>query len=75
VIERTGSDSQTVLVPYEHAYGDGFEELGRRVPDTSALERLTGWQALRTIDDAIDDVVEFERSPAASAQETLRLAG
>jgi UDP-glucose 4-epimerase len=44
VIERTGSDSRTVLVPYEHAYGDGFEELGRRVPDTTALQALTGWQ-------------------------------
>ena len=75
VIQRTGSDSRTVLVPYEHAYGYGFEELGRRVPDVSALRRLTGWRPLRTVDDAIDDVVEFERSPAARAREALRLAG
>lgn len=75
VIERTASESRVVLVPYKDAYGDGFEELGRRVPDTSALRALTGWRPLRTIDDAIDDVVEFERSPAAIARGTLRLAG
>lgn len=75
VTDRTGSNSRIVLVPYADAYGDGFEELGRRVPNTSALERLTGWQAMRTIDEAIDDVVTFEQSSAAREEETLRLAG
>jgi UDP-glucose 4-epimerase len=57
VIERTGSRSGIVLVPYEQAYGDGFEELGRRVPDTTALRNLTGWQPRYTVDDAIDDLI------------------
>jgi UDP-glucose 4-epimerase len=61
VIERTGSCSGIVLVPYEEAYGDGFEELGRRRPDTTAVRELTGWQPTRTIDDAIDDVIAYER--------------
>ncbi len=43
VIERTGSGSTIRLVPYEEAYGEGFEELGRRKPDTTALRELTGW--------------------------------
>jgi UDP-glucose 4-epimerase len=62
VIERTGSDSKIELVPYEEAYGPGFEELGRRRPDTTALQELTGWSPSRTIDEAIDDVVAFEAS-------------
>jgi UDP-N-acetylglucosamine/UDP-N-acetyl-alpha-D-glucosaminouronate 4-epimerase len=61
VIERTGSDSGVVLVPYEEAYGDGFEELGTRRPDTTALRDLTGWEARCTVDDAIDDVIAYER--------------
>jgi UDP-glucose 4-epimerase len=61
VIERTGSDSGIVLVPYEDAYGDGFEELGTRRPDTTALRDLTGWRTRCTVDDAIDDVIAFER--------------
>ena len=61
VIERTDSDSRICLVPYDAAYPDGFEELGRRQPDTSLLRELTGWRPLRTLDDAIDDVIAYER--------------
>jgi UDP-glucose 4-epimerase len=49
------------MVPYEEAYGEGFEELGRRCPDTSALEQMTGWRSTRGVEEAIDDVAAFER--------------
>jgi UDP-glucose 4-epimerase len=62
VIERTESDSGIVLVPYTQAYGDGFEELGTRRPDTTALRNLTGWQPQYRVEDAIDDVIEYERA-------------
>jgi UDP-glucose 4-epimerase len=62
VIERTGSSSRIELIPYEQAYEAGFEELGRRIPDTAALRRLTGWEPARTVDDAIDDVIAHERA-------------
>jgi UDP-glucose 4-epimerase len=64
VIARSGSDSGMVMVPYDEAYASGFEELGTRVPDTSALRDLTGWHAELTINDAIDDVIEHERAVA-----------
>ncbi len=65
VIERTGSSSRIRHVPYEEAYGDGFEELGSRKPDTSAIEQLCGWRPYRTVDDAIDDLaLEFGRGAA-----------
>lgn len=64
VIAKTDSPSKVRLVPYADAYGPGFEELGRRQPDTSALRELTGWSPSRTIDDAIGDVVAFERGAA-----------
>jgi len=35
----------------------GFEELGRRRPDTTKLRELSGWAPLRTLDDAIEDVL------------------
>ena len=65
VIERTGSESRIELVPYEDAYGQGFEELGRRKPDTTAIRELTGWIPTRTIDDAIDDVIRYEQAHAS----------
>jgi nucleoside-diphosphate-sugar epimerase len=74
VIERTGSTSKIRLVPYEDAYDEGFEELGRRKPDTTALEELTGWKPIRTVDEAIDDVIAYENG-AAFEPRSLRVAG
>jgi UDP-glucose 4-epimerase len=65
VIERTRSLSKVQLVPYERAYGEGFEELGRRKPETRAIRELTGWEPSRTIDDAINDVMLHEQSRMA----------
>jgi UDP-glucose 4-epimerase len=62
VIARTGSTSTIQLVPYEEAYDEGFEELGRRKPDTTRIQELTGWRPARTIDDAIDDIVAHEQT-------------
>ena len=39
VIERTGSTRRSCWSPYEEAYGEGFEELGRRMPDTDRRAR------------------------------------
>jgi UDP-glucose 4-epimerase len=61
VIEHTESDSEIEFVAYEDAYEDGFEELGRRKPDTTAIRTLTGWEPGLTVDDAIRDVVTYER--------------
>jgi UDP-glucose 4-epimerase len=74
VIDRTDSSSAIRLVPYHEAYGPGFEELGRRRPDTRAIEALTGWQPSRTLDEAIDEVAAYERS-LAEPDQTSRLVG
>jgi UDP-glucose 4-epimerase len=69
VIEATGSDSKIQLIPYEEAYGEGFEELGRRKPETRAIHELTGWEPTRSIDDAINDVIRHERARPAHDQD------
>jgi UDP-glucose 4-epimerase len=71
VIERSHSRSQIVFVPYASAYGSGYEELGRRVPDTTALRDRTGWSALHTVDDMIEEVLAPLR-PAAPARPHAR---
>jgi UDP-glucose 4-epimerase len=58
VIERTGSSSDVSLIPYDEAYAAGFEEIGRRHPDLSLINRVTGWVPSFTIDDMIDDVIQ-----------------
>jgi UDP-glucose 4-epimerase len=73
VIERTGTGSKVRFVPYDEAYDDGFEELGRRKPDTSAVRDLTGWQPSRTLDDAIEDVIAYERRDRSPRRATPEL--
>ena len=79
VLALTASDSEIRHVPYDEAYEEGFEELGRRVPDTRALRSLTRWEPRLTIDDAIRDVIAYQlQNPDVSSDapdEDLNLAG
>ena len=43
VKQITGSNSEIVFIPYAQAYGEGFEDMPRRVPSTDKLKRLTGF--------------------------------
>jgi UDP-glucose 4-epimerase len=61
VIERTGSSSQIRYVPLDVAYEPGFEEVSHRKPVTTKLQLATGWAPQHTIDDAIDDVIQYYR--------------
>lgn len=65
VIGRTGSSSGIRLVPFDVAYEPGFEDLDQRVPDTAAVHEAIGWEAERTIEDAVDDVVRHLSRPEA----------
>lgn len=44
VIRQTRSASEIVFVPYDEAYGPGFEDMRRRMPDLGAIRNMTGWQ-------------------------------
>ena len=57
IIEATGSKSKIEYIPYEVAYGAGFEDMQRRVPDIQKAKRLIGFQPTRTLDNIITDVV------------------
>jgi UDP-glucose 4-epimerase len=57
VRERTGDCSRIVHVPYEEAYAEGFEDLGRRVPDLSRLERTIGFRPTTPIETIVDRVI------------------
>jgi len=54
VREKTGGRSQIRTVPYEEAYGKGFEDLGRRVPSTDKLEAAIGFAPSLPIDRILD---------------------
>jgi UDP-glucose 4-epimerase len=66
IVEYTESDSEIRLVPYEAAYGPGFEDMSRRVPDTRKLTALTGWKPTRTLDETILDTIAAAARPAVA---------
>ena len=67
IIDQTGSSSQVQLVPYDEAYEDGFEDMYRRVPDTSKIAELIGWRPSRSLSEIIDDVAAHQSEAPARA--------
>jgi UDP-glucose 4-epimerase len=53
VVTVLGSNSPIVHVPYEQAYGPGYEDMRRRVPDNSLAHRLIGYDPRTSIEDMI----------------------
>jgi UDP-glucose 4-epimerase len=61
VIASTGSKSKIELVPYDEAYGPGFEDMQRRVPETTKLRALTGWAPKYSLADILADAIAEAR--------------
>jgi len=56
VIARTGSASAVTFVPFADVFGDGFEEINRRVPDITKARAELGFFPSRTLESVIDDI-------------------
>ena len=56
-----GSQSEIICVPYEQAYGEGFEDMPRRVPDISKIGSLIGYRPTRSLDQILESVIAFFR--------------
>jgi UDP-glucose 4-epimerase len=56
IITETGSKSEILYVPYEEAYGDGFEDMERRVPNIDLINQLVGWKPKRDLATIISDI-------------------
>jgi len=49
----TGASSEIVTVPYEIAYGEGFEDMQRRVPNINKIRKAIGFEPKTKLDDII----------------------
>jgi UDP-glucose 4-epimerase len=56
IIAETNSKSEIVYVPYEEAYGQGFEDMERRVPNIDLIKELVGWEPQRDLSTMIKDI-------------------
>jgi UDP-glucose 4-epimerase len=66
------SHSEIVRIPYEQAYGEGFEDMERRVPDTTKIARCIGWRPRIGLDQTLQQVREWCLTHAES-ESGLRL--
>ena len=56
IIEETGSRSKIEHISYEVAYGHGFEDMDRRVPNIDLIQKLVGWRPMRDLSAIISDI-------------------
>ena len=63
-ISQTSSSSEIKFVSYAEAYGEGFEDMRRRVPSLEKAKKLIGYQPTRSLDDIINDVADEFRQEA-----------
>jgi UDP-glucose 4-epimerase len=62
IVELAESDSKIRYVPYEEAYEEGFEDMQRRVPDTTRARELIGFTPTAGLDDIIRMVIDYQRA-------------
>jgi len=64
----TNSDSEIVSVPYDEAYEEGFEDMPRRVPDTSKVNALVGFRPEKSLDEILTSVINFHSATASAGR-------
>jgi UDP-glucose 4-epimerase len=66
VLERTGSTSEVVFVPYDEVYERGVaEEMFHRAPAIDKITAAIGWRPSVDLDGILDDVIAFTRETQA----------
>jgi UDP-glucose 4-epimerase len=60
-VVRAAGGGRIERVPYEEAYGAGFEDMRRRVPDVAAMARAVDWRPTTSLDATIAELVELAR--------------
>ena len=62
ILKKCNSSSKIQHVPYEKAYGKGFEDMKRRKPNTDKLEKTIGFKPEVNIDEIIDEMIDYFKS-------------
>ncbi|MFN2499001.1 MAG: GDP-mannose 4,6-dehydratase [Pyrinomonadaceae bacterium] len=66
VKELTNSASEIVFVPYDEAYEEGFEDMPRRVPDTSKIKQLLDFQPKMKLEGILQSVIDYHSGRPSS---------
>ena len=70
VKELTNSESEIVLIPYDEAYEEGFEDMPRRIPDISKVNAQVGFQPEMSLEGILKSVIDFHSGQQAPVKTT-----
>src|SRR2546425_2732191 len=70
VKELTNSESEIVLVPYNEAYEEGFEDMPRRIPDISKVNAQVGFRPEMSLEGILKSVIDFHSGQQAPVKTT-----
>jgi UDP-glucose 4-epimerase len=59
VQRMTNSPSEIRYVPYDEAYEEGFEDMNRRIPDLSKIQRLIGYRPTRNLREIVQNIIDY----------------
>lgn len=62
IVAATHSTSVITHTPYLEAYGSGYEDMQRRIPDCSLARTLCGFTPRRSLDDIVEAVIESQEA-------------
>jgi len=65
IIEMTGSSSRLDYIPYDEAFGPGFEDMPRRVPDLGKISALVGYRPEMSLNDLLGTTIQHIRNERA----------
>ena len=59
--KMTASHSEIEFVPFAVAYAPGFEDMPRRMPDITKLQRLIGYGPTLNLPEMLEQIIAYER--------------
>ncbi len=59
--QLSNSNSEIVHIPYSQVYGENFEDMLYRVPDTSKFEKLTGISPNHDLDETLKTIIDYHK--------------
>lgn len=62
IVEMTGSTSEKRYLTYEQAYGRPFDDMLVRKPDLTKIEGLIGYQPRYSLEQTLEQIIDFERA-------------
>lgn len=60
--KRLNSSSSITFKDYSEVYGDGFDDMSRRLPCINRIKDLINWEPKTSLDKIIDEVIAYERN-------------